>query len=211
MTAKKISLIIAGVMVLSITVVLAVIAARAENQEASLALRLSSDDQSVRFETAQGILDEREELVKELCEIVHHTNADRHPAKARATAAYLLAIVRAPEAVPALSSALGDRIMPEHRTRIVPFQADAYEALIQIGRPAIPQMIDNLRLSDNVEVRGYSTVVLHEVLGAPAKERLLELIHRLLEREEDPKAKERLTNAREIAEQLQPGPAETLY
>ena len=69
-------------------------------------------------------------------------------------------------------------------------------ALVRIGRPAVPQMIENLRTTDEERLRKSSATVLYHVLGGKAH--VLELLDKLLAREKDEAAKARLVKARKV-------------
>ena len=164
--------------------------------------KVKSTKKAERLTAMANLLEERKALVRELSEMVHQKNADKYSDESRAVAAYLLGELRAAEGVPALSSALlnppfssrrsdWDMKYPYERSGVI------FIALVRIGRRAVPQMIENLRTSDNTRgVVKSSATVLYHVLGGKAH--VLELLDKLLAREKDEAAKARLVKAREL-------------
>jgi len=146
--------------------------------------------------------EERRRLLRELCDIVDPKNADKHSNDSRLAACLLLGETRAPEATRTLALALENppRI-PASRHDLSWRDWGLLDALIRIGRPAVPEMIKNIRTSDNENVVETSVDVLWYVLGG--KRHTLELIDKLIARETDEQVKKRLANARKIAEARQ--------
>ena len=107
-----------------------------------------------------------------------------------------------------LSKALGEKMGRWIIPKISRYGMPVFEALVKIGRPAIPAMIENIKNSDNERLRDDSMLVLYHVLGG--KKRLLELFSKLsdkavAEKPPDRKAAERFQKARVGLRALQRG------
>ena len=140
----------------------------------------------------EAILRDRKLIVENLIALVEPANAKKHSSQTRAAAAFLLGELRAVEAVPVLSRAMpevADRVRSDFSRFDVPF----WNALVKIGRPAVPVMIKNIETSDNRILRIDSLRVLDQVLGG--KRRLLELLAKLEARAAKDKRKQRRIQA----------------
>ncbi len=145
---------------------------------------LLSKDSRVRDSSVDSILQDRLGIVQQLIPLIDPANAQKYSDETRSVAAYLLGKFRASEAVPVLSRALADEpgvelIFNRSRYYDVPF----WTALVRIGRPAVPAMIENIETSDNAVLRKRSLSVLYHVLGG--KRRITELLTKLKVRTKD--------------------------
>ena len=93
----------------------------------------------------------------------------------RCAAAFVLGELRATEAVPALSRALTVGLDKAINLDTSRYDAPIFTALVKIGRPAIPQMLDNLK-SGSRDQRKRSLDVINHVLGG--KRRMLETLEK---------------------------------
>jgi HEAT repeat protein len=179
-------------------------------QRQGIAAQLSSHISAEREGAVQSLLSQRKELVEALCEIVHQKNAQRYTAETRAAAAFLLGEMRAPEAVEALNSALADNpVSPLFKPDASPYDFSVSTALAKIGRPAVPEMVKNLRNSDDRLLLRWTVVILVDTLGG--REHTLELIGRLIEQEQEPAIKERLKAAKNLTAEMLEGCETPLY
>jgi len=154
---------------------------------------LLSDEAQVRDQTVWAILGEREDIVRKLIELVDPANAEKYSDETRSAAAFLLGEFRAREAVPVLSKALRKPLGPSVSWDISPYNRPILAALLKIGRPAVPAMIENVETSDDSMLRTRSLDVLWRVLGG--KRRTLELLAKLQARAKDEKKIERIKAA----------------
>lgn len=92
-------------------------------------------------------------------------------------AAFILGNFREIEAVSVLSKALANEPEQIEISDISRYDAPVWTALVRIGRPAVPAMIENIETSDNRILRIKSLDVLCHVLGG--KRRVLELLTKL--------------------------------
>ncbi|MBX3354486.1 MAG: hypothetical protein KF724_02175 [Phycisphaeraceae bacterium] len=144
---------------------------------------LTSDDPSVRDAAVDAILASRNTVIEELISLLLPAPRTGGNTDVSACAAYLLGEFRAAEAVPALSNAM----MLDQDTRFIAdisrYDTPYFNALVKIGRPSVPAMIENVRTSDDGRLRQNSLLVLAHVLGG--KHRVLELLAMLQEMESD--------------------------
>jgi HEAT repeat protein len=157
--------------------------------------RVSVELSAEREAEVQALLDDRKRTIEQLCEIVDQKNAGKHEPVERAAAAYVLGEMRAPEAVGALNSALADD--PVQRDWFgdrSPYDSAVTAALVRIGRPAVPEMIKNLQQSDDKRIREKTCMILYHTLGG--RDRIVALIDRLTDQEEDAGVRTRLEAAR---------------
>jgi len=154
---------------------------------------LLSDEARVRDETVWAILGERKDMVRKLIELVDPANAEKYCDKTRIAAAFLLGEFRAREAVPVLSKALRKPLGPGVGLDASLYSQSIFGALVKIGRPAVPAMIENVEGSDDEMLRKRSLGVLSRVLGG--KRRTLELLAKLQARAKDEKKIERIKAA----------------
>ena len=162
---------------------------KASEQEKSLL----SDDTRVRGQAVDSILQERKQTISRLITLVDPANAKKYGDQTRAAAGFLLGELRAVEAVQVLSAALLDEPSKEIE-RLSPFDYPFWNALVKIGRPAVPAMIENIETSDHQMLRVKSLDVLNHVLGG--KRHLLELLDKLkVLTAEDPGKRHRVEEA----------------
>ncbi len=161
---------------------------------------LEAKDRKVQNEAIRNVLNDRLRTVNMLIEIVDQANNGVSPKQAGQAAAYLLGKLRAPEAVAVLSRALAksdpnDFISVEPN----PLTNGVFNALVEIGRPAVPPMITNITTSDDERLRNRSMDVVYRVLGG--KDNVIGLLNRLSEQKERSKEeKNRLAKALERAQ-----------
>lgn len=138
---------------------------------------LLSQDSRIRDQVVDSILQDRSAIISELIPLIDPANSEKYNNGTRGVAAFLLGKFRAVEAVSVLSKALANE--PEQReiSDISRYDAPVWTALVRIGRPAVPAMIENIEASDNRILRKKSLDVLYHVLGG--KRRVLELLTKL--------------------------------
>lgn len=154
---------------------------------------LISQDSRTRDRAVDSILQDRQAVISELIVLIDPVNTKKYSVQTRCAAAYLLGMFRASEAVTVLSRALANE--PEQReiSDISRYDAPVWTALVRIGRPAVPTMIENIETSDNRILRIKSLDVLYHVLGG--KRRVLELLTKLKEQAKDRPKTERIEAA----------------
>lgn len=165
--------------------------------------RLTSPDFEVRKQAMDEILTSRSKTVGLLCEMVDQSNAQKYSEETRGMAAYLLGEMRAQEAVKALCSTMANPLFlgPNGDGAITGLRAPyassyvVVEALSKIGYASVPQMLTNLRESDNETVVRGSISVLRLISNDLARSR--GLIDSVLEQEKDEKVKTRLNKAKD--------------
>jgi HEAT repeat protein len=131
--------------------------------------------------------------VKVLISFVDPVNAKKYSDETRCASAYLLGEFRAIEAVPVLSQDLVDEPGPKNTLRTDRYTAPVWTALVRIGRPAVPAMIENIEASDDRILRKKSLDVLYHVLGG--KRRVLELLTKLQGKTKDRSKIQRVQSA----------------
>ena len=171
---------------------------------------LLSKQLRTRNQAVDAILRDRKSVVEQLIPLIDPVNTKKYSDETRCAAAYVLGQLRAVEAVPVLSKALADPPGPKVITDISRYDSPVLTALVKIGRPAVPEMINNLENSDNLILRKKSLDVLNHVLGG--KRRLLELMVKLIERSTDDRdVSRRLTEAHSWAQAHYKEDSEPLY
>jgi HEAT repeat protein len=116
-------------------------------------------------------------IVNELIPLIDPANSEKYNNGTRVAAAFLLGKFRAVEAVPVLARALANEPEQGEKPDISRYDAPVWTALVRIGRPAVPAMIENIEASDNRILHIKSLDVLYHVLGG--KRRVLELLTKL--------------------------------
>ncbi len=144
---------------------------------------LLSQDSRIRDQAVDSILQDRRSIVNKLIPLIDPANTKKYSDQTRCAAAYLLGMLRATEAVPVLSRALANEPGRKLISDISRYDVPVWTALVRIGRPAVPAMIENIETSDNKILREKSIDVLNHVLGG--KRRVLELLTKLKARAED--------------------------
>jgi HEAT repeat protein len=185
---------VGGMLVLGV-LTLAEIAFTQEQAPAILREMLEAKDRKVQNKAIKTILDDRLRTVNMLIEIVDQANNGVSPKQAGQAAAYLLGKLRAPEAVAVLSRALA-RSDPNDFISVEPnpLTNGVFNALVEIGRPAVPPMITNITTSDDERLRNRSMDVVYRVLGG--KDNVIGLLNRLSEQKERSKEeKDRLAKS----------------
>jgi hypothetical protein len=178
---------------------------------------LLAQDEQTRDRAVDKILEDRKSVIDRLIPIIDPANTARYRDETRCAAAYLLGEMRAVEAVPVLCKALADPPGRMDSTDISRYyDAPVLVALVKLGRPAFPALIEIIETSDVPKARRNSMDVLLHVLGG--KTRLLEVLGKLHERavneNRPPIIARRLAEAKKWAEghyQYPPGSEEPLY
>ena len=145
---------------------------------------LLSQDSRIRDQAVDSILQDRRSIINKLIPLIDPANTKKYSDQTRCAAAYLLGMLRANEAVPVLSRALENEPGRKLIFDISRYDVPVWTALVRIGRPAVPTMIENIETSDNKILREKSLNVLYHVLGG--KRRVLELLTKLKARAENP-------------------------
>jgi HEAT repeat protein len=144
---------------------------------------LLSAEPRTRDAAVDRILGDRGLVIQRLIPLIDPANANKYGDGTRCAAAYLLGEFRAVEAIPVLAKALAKE--PGRHTAWEGFfsryDAPVFTALVNIGRPVVPAMIENIEKSDHDWLRKKSMLVVSHVLGG--KRRLLELLTKLEERQ----------------------------
>lgn len=160
--------------------------------------RIGRGERDAQKQAVESVLADRKDLVEALCAVVDQKNAGTYSWEARVAGAYLLGELRAPEAVPSLSSAMVEVL--REGSKVVRGLAPPYRsplavsnALIKIGRPAVPQMIENIEGSDDKTLVIGSLQVLNRAVGG--KRHVLEVLSKLKARAKDEKKIERVEGA----------------
>jgi hypothetical protein len=178
---------------------------------------LLAQDEQTRDRAVDKILEDRKLVIERLIPIIDPANAAKHNNETRCAAAYLLGEMRAVEAVPILASTLAKPPGRQFSSTLSRYyDGPVFNALIKIGRPAVPAMIQNLESSDHPAMRESSLGVLLHVLGGNT--RLLEVLgkvhDRAVKQNRPPIIARRIAEAKKWAEEhygYPPGSEEPLY
>jgi HEAT repeat protein len=200
-------LVIAGIIILD-----AIGIAMADTQQGETTTNLekiSSKEERVREEAVNAILHDRLTTVQKLISMVDPTNAGKYSEETRSAAAFLLGELRAVEAVPVLSKVLDTDIGPKVFLGYTRYDLPVWNALVKIGRPAVPAMIKNLETSDNLRLRNASLDVLCHILGG--KRRLLELLAKLESRASSKEVRQRIESCVTFSKEHYKEKEEPLY
>ncbi len=160
---------------------------------------MTSQDGQERRKGAEYIYYEHQKLADRLIEMVESKGEVQYSGGTRRAAAGMLGLLRMDKGIIALSNSLENRAFPntfggmDRFEPIVPIPG----ALISIGRPAVPQLVENLRTSDDWHMIDKSWKILSHILGG--RERTLELLEKLIAREADPAAKDQLLKVQQAA------------
>ncbi len=141
---------------------------------------LLSEQPRTRDQAAKAILQDRKSIIEQLSPLIDPANAKKYSDETRSAAAYLLGQYRAVEGVPVLAKALADPPGLKDSSDKSFYVEPVFNALVKIGREAVPGMIEIIETSDHAEQRKGSMFVLLHVLGG--KRRLLETLTKLLDR-----------------------------
>jgi HEAT repeat protein len=152
-----------------------------------------SQETQIREQAVDSTLHDRSEIVRGLISFVDPVNAKKYSDETRCASAYLLGEFRAIEAVPVLSQVLVDEPGPKDTFGIDRYAAPVWTALVRIGRPAVPAMVENIEASDDKILRKKSLGVLYHVLGG--KRRVLELLTKLQGKTKDRSKVQRVQSA----------------
>jgi hypothetical protein len=162
----------------------------------------ASASRSDREAARKGILEEHRALCRKLIVLIQPGQRDKLSEEARALVAITLGELRCDEAVGVLVSGLsaGPAVEPPVMSGAVYFASSCRDALIQIGRPSVPALLDVLQKSDNRKAVVYSLDALREILGG--KRHMLETLEKVRDRVSDARSKSNLDAAFKIAAQL---------
>jgi hypothetical protein len=141
---------------------------------------LVSQETRTRDLAVDTILRDHKSVIDKLIPLVDPANAAKYSDETRCIAAYLLGELRAVESVPVLSKALANPPGRKDFSDESRYDSPIFRALVNIGRPSVSAMIENVENSDNPKLRKNSMDVLLHVLGG--KTRLLEVLRKLHER-----------------------------
>jgi hypothetical protein len=166
----------------------------------NLIRKIVSGSKEEREEAEKNILDNRKKLVNALMTIIDKENAGEYSEEARASSAYLLGKLRAEEAAPTLARALENPPFdnPTGKGGMHYYTASVFTALLRIGRPSVPAVIEILRESTDRGAIRDSLLVLSHTLGGKAH--MLELLDKLIAGEEGSEIKKKLEEVKETAE-----------
>lgn len=138
---------------------------------------LFSTDEAVLNTAIDHILASRKELIDRLIPLVAVENAGKYNPKTRAAAGYLLGQMRAAEAASALAKALAQDPGPDYQFDIDRLTRPYFGAVVEIGRPAVPSLLENIQTTDDAVLREKSLFALSHILGG--KRRMIETLRRL--------------------------------
>ncbi|MCH7559628.1 MAG: hypothetical protein IIB56_19555 [Planctomycetes bacterium] len=154
---------------------------------------LLSQDSRTRDQAVDSISQDRSAIINELIPLIDPANSEKYNDGTRCIAAFLLGKFRAVEAVSVLSQALANEPEQIAISDISRYDAPVWIALVRIGRPAVPAMIENIETSDDRILRIKSLDVLNHVLGG--KRRVLELLTKLKVQAKDRSKVQRVQSA----------------
>lgn len=156
---------------------------------------LRSEERAARDRGSRMVEIEIEQLETALAEMIHFDNRAKFSPETRAQACFLAGRLRSAACVKALASTfhaepidVNLRLERKERTYAV------YAALIEIGRPAVPAMIEKIKADDDEVVRRRAVKVLSRILGD--KNDVLILVERIEADEKDPDVRKRLSQVR---------------
>ena len=183
-------------------------AAQSPNEQSLLQKDLESiisTNRDIRLRAATQLDDQRRQLVKRLIVILNSTNAD----SVKLEAVVVLGEYRAVEAIPILvqhfewddaSLRGGDHALWIEELDELGYPVDY--ALDNIGMPAIPALLDKITETDDAKIVGKCVAVCQYIEGLEATRFRLQ---GLLQKEADPKKKERIQAALDALNTLNPG------
>lgn len=145
---------------------------------------LRSEEARIRDSAVDAILAERKATIERLIPLIDPANAEKYSDETRAAAAYLLGEMRASEAAPVLAKALADQIGRDLVSNFDRYDDPVFGAIIKIGKPAIPALIENVRSTDDESFQYVSLAALGQILGG-GWERVKTLLEKLVEQAQD--------------------------
>jgi len=174
---------------------------------------VASADEARMMEAVQEGLWVRDELVAKMIELVAVKNREKFSERVRAAAAQILGKLRAPEAAGPLAEALDTEpfagpLALKMRGDLNPFSSAFVGALEEIGRPALPAIIEKMRTTENVLVRAKCIGILRRTVGG--KRRALEVLTKLEARMDEERSKRNIAACRKLLEGV-PLDEEPLY
>jgi HEAT repeat protein len=113
---------------------------------------------------------ERKRQIDALLPLIDSANLKKYSPRTRAAAAYLLGEMRASEAVNLLAERFASGTEPDLRSMFDMNRLDApfWTALVNIGRPSVPALLDIIQSTDNGDTRFLSLAALNDILGGKA-------------------------------------------
>jgi len=116
--------------------------------------RMQSPDADTREAGVRSLENLRKDVVGSLIKIVDPENIKEFSEESRIRAAYLLGEYRAPEAAPVLSKALvKGELGPTSHFDISPYDSPILTALVKIGPPSVPVIIDVIKTTEEQDAR----------------------------------------------------------
>lgn len=129
-------------------------------------LLIGDPDSTVSQKGLNMFYEQRAKWVKTLCEILDQRNIDKYSRMSRYRAAFALALLRAPEAVPLLLPCIEEfrdlRGLPKDLRSHS--QNPAVAAIIEIGLPAIPHLIEDIKRQPDKLVRSHRAGLIDAIL-----------------------------------------------
>lgn len=156
---------------------------------------LASEDPEVQTAAVERVVEERRSAIRSLCEVISASGQAAGQDHRRARAVYLLGTLRAPEAVSALVAVVHVDFVGPLKRRPHGIMNPS-EALILIGRPAVPQLLTVCKSTDDERMRRTALGVLGNILGG--KRRLDTVLARLSKATTDKTELARLESARTL-------------
>lgn len=138
---------------------------------------LRSEQARTRDRAVDSILRDRRAVIEQLIPLIDPANVKKYSKETRIAAAYALGELRAVEAVPVLSKTLAEPLGWEDNIHADRYLCPVFEALVKIGQPAVPAMIENIETTNDPVLRRWSLGVMCHTLGG--KRRLLDLLDKL--------------------------------
>jgi len=172
-------------------------AAEEKPSEDSAAKRLLTQGGGVREEAQSELLAARAKLISDLSAIIRDHENQLWRTASVSVAMSILGEMRAPEAAEVLASYIAfPQVLPSDGRRLVMIVSTgstthwrAAEALIKIGAPCVPAVVDKLAHTDNSDEGEACLAVLHALLERDSVSQVLE---KAIARERDAKSRSRL-------------------
>jgi predicted DNA-binding ribbon-helix-helix protein len=113
---------------------------------------------------------ERKRQIDALLPLIDSANLKKYSPRTRAAAAYLLGEMRASEAVNLLAQRFASGNEPDLRSMYDMNRLDApfWTALVEIGRPSVPALLDLVQKTDDKDIRFQTLMALDHILGGKA-------------------------------------------
>ena len=182
--------------VVFVAVCLAAQSGYAAEAHGSLVDRLGSVNEGTQRKAVNEAIEQRKAIITKLCQVISKQGKGDKGRRMRARATYLVGKMRAPEAVKTLISVITEDFVGRVK-RVSVGVANPTQALMQIGRPAVPALLDTCRSADHERIVRPCLLVLWNTLGW--KENLLVVLERAEKAAATKKEKARLRKALQIA------------